>query len=42
MLRHMGIPLICWTIRTEEAWRKARLYTDQITFEGFDPDATVA
>jgi glycerophosphoryl diester phosphodiesterase len=40
MLRHLGVPLICWTIRTPEDWAKARLYTDQITFEGFDPDAT--
>ncbi len=39
MLRHVGIPLICWTVRTPQDWEKARLYTDQITFEGFDPDA---
>lgn len=42
MLRHLGIPLICWTIRDAEARQKARLYTDQITFEGFDPDAASA
>ena len=40
MARHLGIPLICWTIRTPADREKARLYTDQITFEGFDPDAT--
>ncbi len=39
MLRHVGVPLICWTIRDAAAWEKARAYTDQITFEGFDPDA---
>ena len=38
MLRHLGVPLICWTIRTPDDLAKARLYTDQITFEGFDPD----
>ena len=39
MLRHLGMPLICWTVRDAEDWAKARAYTDQITFEGFDPDA---
>ena len=39
MLRHVGMPLICWTVRDAEAWAKARDCTDQITFEGFDPDA---
>ena len=39
MLRHVGMPLICWTVRTPAQWQKARDYTDQITFEGFDPDA---
>ncbi len=38
-LRHVGIPLICWTVRTPESWAKALAWTDQITFEGFDPDA---
>ena len=42
MLRHIGVPLICWTIRDAAAWEKARAYTDQITFEGFDPDAAAA
>ena len=39
MLHHVGIPLICWTVRTPADRAKARDYTDQITFEGFDPDA---
>ena len=39
MLRHVGVPLICWTVRTPADLDKAREYTDQITFEGFDPDA---
>ncbi len=40
LLRHFGLPLITWTVRTQADWEKARLYTDQITFEGFDPEAT--
>ncbi len=39
LLRHLGLPLITWTVRTPADWEKARAYTDQITFEGFDPDA---
>ncbi len=37
--RVIGLPLITWTIRTAAEREKARRYTDQITFEGFDPDA---
>jgi hypothetical protein len=33
----LGIPLICWTVRTPEQWKKARIWADQITFEGFAP-----
>jgi glycerophosphoryl diester phosphodiesterase len=33
--RVLGIPLICWTVRNREQLRKARTWTDQITFEGF-------
>jgi len=33
--RLLGLPLICWTVRTEEQRRKAERWTDQITFEGF-------
>ncbi|MCX5514547.1 glycerophosphodiester phosphodiesterase family protein [Kaistia algarum] len=32
-------PLITWTIRTPDQREKARICADQITFEGFDPDA---
>ena len=39
MARHLGLPLICWTVRTPAERDKARAWTDQITFEGFDPDA---
>jgi glycerophosphoryl diester phosphodiesterase len=36
--RHLlGLPLICWTVRTDEQRRKAHRWTDQITFEGFTP-----
>jgi glycerophosphoryl diester phosphodiesterase len=38
-LRRLGVTLISWTIRTLPDLVKARRYTDQITFEGFDPDA---
>jgi len=33
--RLFGIPLICWTVRTEAQRRKARRWAEQITFEGF-------
>ncbi|MCX5494242.1 glycerophosphodiester phosphodiesterase family protein [Kaistia dalseonensis] len=39
LVRLFGLTLICWTVRTREQWEKAKRYTDQITFEGFDPDA---
>ena len=35
--RLLGIPLICWTVRHPAQLRKARTWTDQITFEGFRP-----
>jgi len=37
-LHHLGMTLICWTVRTPADLARAREYTDQITFEGFDPD----
>jgi glycerophosphoryl diester phosphodiesterase len=33
----LRIPLICWTVQTPVQWRKARTWTDQMTFEGFAP-----
>jgi glycerophosphoryl diester phosphodiesterase len=39
LLHHFGMTLITWTVRTPEDLAKAREYTDQITFEGFDADA---
>jgi glycerophosphoryl diester phosphodiesterase len=33
--RFLGLPLICWTVRTPKQLKKARAFTDQITFEGF-------
>lgn len=36
-LREGGTPIICWTIRDQETANRAYQYTDQITFEGFDP-----
>jgi glycerophosphoryl diester phosphodiesterase len=35
--RVLGIPLICWTVRTKAELARARRWTDQITFEGFLP-----
>jgi glycerophosphoryl diester phosphodiesterase len=31
----LGVPLICWTVRTPAQLQKAKRWTDQITFEGF-------
>jgi glycerophosphoryl diester phosphodiesterase len=33
--RVLGLPLICWTVRTPVQLKKAQTLTDQITFEGF-------
>jgi glycerophosphoryl diester phosphodiesterase len=33
--RALGIPLICWTVRTPVELKRAQMWTDQITFEGF-------
>ena len=35
--RILGIPLICWTVRNPAQLAKAKVWTDQITFEGFLP-----
>jgi glycerophosphoryl diester phosphodiesterase len=35
--RWLRLPLICWTVRTPAQLRRARAWTDQITFEGFLP-----
>jgi glycerophosphoryl diester phosphodiesterase len=40
LARRRGLRLITWTIRTRAERAKAKRYTDQITFEGFDPDKT--
>ncbi len=40
--RALGVPVITWTIRDAEARRKTFEHADQMTFEGFDPDATMA
>ena len=33
----LGLPLICWTVRTPQDARKAKRWTDQITFESIRP-----
>lgn len=35
----LGLPVITWTVRTPEDVAATRAYADQMTFEGFDPDA---
>ena len=37
--RAQGVPIITWTVRNEDAREKTRAHADQMTFEGFDPDA---
>lgn len=37
--RAQGIPVITWTVRDPEAVDLTRKHADQMTFEGFDPDA---
>jgi len=38
LLRHLGLPLLTWTVRTPADREVARRYADQIIFEDFDPD----
>jgi glycerophosphoryl diester phosphodiesterase len=35
--RVLGVPLICWTVRSKPQATKAAKWADQITFEGFAP-----
>lgn len=37
-LRTLDLPILCWTIRTEEAEARARQTAVNITFEGYLPD----
>lgn len=36
--RLFGLPLLCWTVRTQHDRQRAKRWADQITFEGFVPD----
>jgi len=36
-VRRQGIPLLTWTVRTEQERRMAALHADAIIFEGYDP-----
>lgn len=39
MIRHtFGLPLLAWTVTTEDEREVAKHWADQIIFEGFDPD----
>ena len=35
MLRQSGVPVLCWTIRSEAAEAEARRLCDNVTFEGY-------
>jgi len=39
LLHRLGLKLITWTVRSRAEAVRARRYVDQITFEGFDPEA---
>jgi glycerophosphoryl diester phosphodiesterase len=36
-LKARGVPILCWTVRSEEDAKDAYRIADQITFEGFQP-----
>lgn len=36
-LKAMGVPVLCWTVRTPEEEAEARVIADNITFEGYSP-----
>jgi len=38
--RKLGVPVITWTVRDENAREKTYTYADQMTFEGFNPHAS--
>jgi glycerophosphoryl diester phosphodiesterase len=40
-LRALGVPVISWTVRSEDEAFAVRRYCDQITFEGFRPKRSV-
>jgi hypothetical protein len=33
----IGMPVMTWVVRSEAASKQARIWADQIIFEGFDP-----
>ncbi|MDF1607322.1 glycerophosphodiester phosphodiesterase family protein [Hoeflea sp. YIM 152468] len=37
--RAQGVPVLTWTVRDGQARAQTRAHADQMTFEGFDPDA---
>ena len=38
MVRHsLGLPVMSWTVRTNENREKAKIFADQMVFEGFQP-----
>jgi hypothetical protein len=39
LCRHLGgMPVMTWTVRTEDDRRRAAAHADQMVFEGFRPD----
>ena len=40
LCRHLGrLPVVAWTVRTEDDRRRAAAHADQMVFEGFHPEA---
>jgi hypothetical protein len=35
----LAMPVISWTVRDQAALKLSNAHADQMTFEGFDPDA---
>lgn len=40
--RAQGVPVLTWTVRDADAIERTQAHGDQMTFEGFDPDALEA
>lgn len=39
MLRHLGYPVLTWTVRSRDEQRRVKSFADQIIFEGFTPES---
>ncbi len=36
-VKHLGLPVITWTVKNQQSRKRTFDYADQMTFEGFDP-----